>query len=55
VSNMSMFFFGFVLGFFLAVVVFDIVSRRLVSDSEIEMWKEHLKRMKEEAEEEKES
>lgn len=54
-SYTSIFFFGFALGFFLAVILLDIISRRLVSDSEIEMWKEHLKRMKEEAEEEKES
>lgn len=52
---MSSFFFGFVLGFFLAVILFDIVSRCLVSDSEIEAWKEHLKRAREEAGEEKES
>lgn len=54
-NSVSIFFFGFALGFFSAVVVFDIVSRCLISDSEIKAWKEHLKRAREEAEEEKES
>jgi len=52
VSSVSIFFFGFALGFFLAVILLDIISRCLVSNSEIEMWKEHLKRAREEAEEE---